>query len=251
MDSGTIAAKLAAYDAAPVTSTDALNAALSQYGVPEIRNTVSGLRTTVANTTSALNNVDPSVTGRTQGSLVTEAQREKQVNNERAPIAQNLTDENSSLTQNQQDLTDAMGQATTEANNKVSDYNSGRTALQSEYDIAYKREQDTAAAAAAASAAAEQQREFNASLSEKSSSDSGGGSGGSAASQPTYQQRSGGGFNFQDKTGATISARKYAQLTGTNFNTLLKQMASEGDSGAADVLKHGASSAAYKALTYD
>lgn len=249
MDSATLAAKLASYDANPVTSTQALNDALGQYGVPEIRNTVSGLRTTVANTTSALNNVDPSVTGRTSGSLVTEAQRQRQVNTERAPIAQNLTDENSSLNSNQQTLTDAMNQATTLANNKVSDYNAGRTALQGEYDIAYKREQDAAAAAAQAAAAAEQKRQFDAGLSEKAASSGSGG--GAPASQPTYQQRSGGGFNFQDAGGKSISARLYAQKTGTNFNTLLKQMASAGDSGAADVLKHGASSAAYAALTWD
>lgn len=153
-DSATLASQLSAYNANPVTSTSALNDALGQFGVPEIRNTVSGLRTTVANTTNALNAVDPSVTGRTQGSLVTEAQREAQVNNERAPIAQNLTDENNSLNTNQQALTDALGQATTQANNEVSDYQSGQKVLQDEYNTEYQKEQDAAAAA-------EQQREFN------------------------------------------------------------------------------------------
>lgn len=140
-----IAQQLANYDQNRVTSTDALNSALATYGVPEIRNTVSGLRTTVANTTNALNAVDPSVTGRTSGSLVTEAQRAAMVNNERAPIAQNLTDENGALSQNQQDLSDALGQANTTATNAVNDYNSGRSALQSEYDTAYQSEQDKAA----------------------------------------------------------------------------------------------------------
>lgn len=161
MDSAALAQKLTDYDANPVTATTALNTALGTFGVPEIRNTVSGLRTTVANTTNALNEVDPSVTGRTQGSLVTEAQRAAQVNNERAPIAQNLTDENNSLNENQQALTDALGEATTSANNAVSDYNSGRTALQDEYNDTYQREQDTAKSAADAAASAEQQREFN------------------------------------------------------------------------------------------
>lgn len=173
-DSATLASQLAAYNANPVTSTGALNDALGQFGVPEIRNTVSGLRTTVANTTAALNNVDPSVTGRTQGSLVTEAQREAQVNNERAPIAQNLTDENNSLNQNQSDLTDALNQATTLANNKVSDYNAGRTALQDEYTTEYQKEQDAASQAAAQAAAAEQQREFNVSNSTKLATANGG-----------------------------------------------------------------------------
>lgn len=157
MDSATIAQNLANYDKSRVTATDATNAALSQFGVPEIRKTVSGLRTTIANTTGALNAVDPSVTGRTSGSLVTEAQRTKQVANERAPIAEQLGSQNQALSQNQADLSDALGQATQLANNQVNDWNTGRTALQNEYDTSYKREQDSAAAQAARDAAARSQ----------------------------------------------------------------------------------------------
>lgn len=156
-----LAGQLAAYNAKPVTSTDALNSALTQYGVPEIRNTVSGLRTTLANTQNAYNNVDPSVTGRTQGSLVTEAQRAKQVTNEEAPIAQNLTAEGNQLTTANADLTDKQNQASQLAQNQVSDYNAGRAALQNEYDTTYKSEQDKAATALAQQQAQEQQRQFN------------------------------------------------------------------------------------------
>jgi len=148
MDSATLAKQIASYDAAPVTSTSALNEALGQFGVPEIRKTVSGLRSTVANTSAALDNVDPSVTGRTQGSLVTEAQRQKQVANERAPIAGQLTKFSGALNDNERALQDALGQATTVANNRVADYTRGRDALQSQYDTTYKREQDAAAAEA-------------------------------------------------------------------------------------------------------
>lgn len=149
MDSATLAKQIASYDAAPVTSTSALNEALGQFGVPEIRKTVSGLRSTVANTSAALENVDPSVTGRTQGSLVTEAQRQKQVANERAPIAGQLTKFSGALSDNERTLQDALGQATTTANNRVTDYTRGREALQSQYDTAYKREADAAAKAEA------------------------------------------------------------------------------------------------------
>jgi hypothetical protein len=177
MDSATLARKLADYDANPVTSANALNEALGKYGVPEIRNTVSGLRTTVANTTNSLNNVDPSVTGRTSGSLVTEAQRQRQVVNERTPIAQQLTSQTGALGTQEQTLRDAMGLATGEADRKVSDWTMGRQALSSQYDMTYKREQDAAARAAEAAASAEQQRQFNATLNYKASS--GGSSGGS------------------------------------------------------------------------
>jgi acetyl/propionyl-CoA carboxylase alpha subunit len=161
MDSAGLAQKLAAYDAAPVTSASALNEALGKYGVPEIRTNVAGLRTTVANTTNALNNVDPSVTGRTSGSLVTEAQRSRLVNNERAPIASELQSESGNLNTQEQSLRDAMGMATGEADRKVADYTTGRNALQSQYDTTYKRESDAADRAAQAAAAAEQQRQFN------------------------------------------------------------------------------------------
>lgn len=235
--SADLASQLATYDAKPVTSTDALNAALTQYGVPEIRNTVSGLRTTVANTTNALNNVDPSVTGRTQGSLVTEAQREKQVNNERAPIAQNLTDENSSLSQNQQDLTDALGQANTQATNQVNDYDAGRTALQDEYTTAYQREQDAAAATLAAQQNAEKTREFNVSQAN---------SGSSATNNPaagySVKQLSSGNLAYTGPNGVT-NLYQYAQaLNGGNsanpdavLNTIQNTLASGSatDKGAA------------------
>lgn len=250
MDSQTLAGKIAAYDANPVTSASALNEALGQFGVPEIRNTVSGLRTTVANTTNALSNVDPSVTGRTSGSLVTEAQRQKQVANERAPIAEQLTSQTGALNTQDQALRDALSQATSVANNKVQDYNAGRTALTNEYDIAHTREQDAATRAANTAAENERIREFNTTSGQNQQKINSSGSSSSAAT-PASSQRKDGGFNFQDSSGNAISARKYAQLTGTNFNTVLKKMAANGDKGAADVLKNGGSSKAYKALTWD
>lgn len=161
MDSATLAGQLAQYDSGRVNSTDALNDALKQYGVPEIRNTVSGLRTTLTNATNAYNAVDPSVTGRTQGSLVTEAQRTKQVSNERQPIAQQLDSTGRALSDNQSALQSAESQANQLATNRVNDWQMGRQALQSQYDNAYKSEQDKAAAALAAQQFAESQRQFN------------------------------------------------------------------------------------------
>ena len=159
--SAQLANDIATYDKNRVTSADALNQALGQYGVPEIRKTVSGLRTSVDNTTNALNAVDPSVTGRTQGSLVTEAQRQRQVANERAPIAGQLDTQGRNLSTQQQSLQDALGMATTQASNRVNDYNTGRSALQSQYESTFQREQAAAAEAARQAAFAEQQRQFN------------------------------------------------------------------------------------------
>lgn len=235
MDSATLAQQLSDYDKNKVTSTDALNSALTQYGVPEIRNTVSGLRTTLANTQNAYNAVDPSVTGRTQGSLVTEAQRSRQVANERAPIAGQISDQSKALGQNQQDLTDALGQAQTQATNKVNDYNAGRAALESQYTNAYTREQ-------AASDLAEKQRESN--LAAQNATDVAhityGNNGGApntpaapSAPQVFSQQRQGGGFNFQDAGGKAISAGAYAAASGTPISDLLYKMGQSGDKYAA------------------
>lgn len=184
MDSAALAAKLAAYDANPVTSASALNEALGQFGVPEIRNTVTGLRSTVANTTNALNNVDPSVTGRTQGSLVTEAQRRRQVVNEREPIAAQLGEQTGALGTQEKTLQDALSQATQVATGKVNDYTTGRQALASQYDTVYKREQDQAAKALADREFAESQRQFNEQQATSRGSASYGG-GSSTAKAPT------------------------------------------------------------------
>lgn len=251
MDSGTIAKQLQEYDAKRVTSADAINEALKQFGVPEIRNTVSGLRTTVANTTNALKNVDPSVTGRTSGSLVTEAQRQRQVVNERTPIAEQLGQQTGALGTQEQTLRDSLDQANTLASGRVRDWETGRTALQSRYDTAYKREQDAAEAARQQAALQEQIRQFNEQQATTRGSSRYSGSDSTAAATPGSQQRKDGGFNFQDASGNAISARKYAQLTGTNFNTLLKKMAAAGDKGAQDVLKNGGSAKSYKALTWN
>lgn len=164
MDSQALAGQIAEYDKKRVTSADAMNTALGEYGVPEIRKNVAALRTTVANTGAALNAVDPSVTGRTSQSLVTEAQRQRMVANERAPIAEQLQSQTGALGQQNQDLNDALSQATTSANNKVADWERGRQTLQSQYDTTYKREQDSLAAQVAQEQArreqANQDRQF-------------------------------------------------------------------------------------------
>jgi acetyl/propionyl-CoA carboxylase alpha subunit len=184
--SAELAAKIADSDAHRVTSVDATNEALAQYGVPEIRKNVAAMRTTVANTQNSLNAVDPSVTGRTSQSLVTEAQRQKQVANERAPIAEQLQGQNQALGQQSQDLNDATSQATVQATNRVNDWQTGRQALQQQYDNTYKAEQDSIAAQIAreqaARAQANEDRNYALSVQSASSRSSGGGGGGAKAS---------------------------------------------------------------------
>lgn len=132
--------QLTDYDSTRKNSVDVLNDALGKYGVPEIRNRVSGLRTTLSNTESALNAVDPSVTGRTQGSLVTEAQRSKQVANERAPIAEQYGQFSRSLGDANADLTDRERAAQLLAQGQQSDWETGRRTLAERYSLATSAE---------------------------------------------------------------------------------------------------------------
>lgn len=250
--SAQIAGQLATYDKNRKSSADIMSEALKEYGVPEIRSNVANLRTTIANTENALNAVDPSVTGRTSRSLVTEAQRSRIVNNERAPIAEQLSGQGRALSTESANLTEQQRAAETLAQGRINDYTTGRTALQSQYNDALARENEARRRAEADRAfnytkekdARDYARSVLAQKTKQDNSDT-------STSAPSYQKRNDGGFNFQDKSGKAISARKYAELTGTDFNTLLKTMAKAGDSGAADVLKNGGSSKAYKALTWN
>lgn len=228
--SAELAGQIAEYDRNKVTSTDALNEALGQFGVPEIRKTVGGLRTTISNTTNALKNVDPSVTGRTQGSLVTEAQRQKQVSNERAPIAGQLGEQTSALTDQDRSLQEALGQATTQSTNKVNDYVRGRQNLQSQYDTTYQREQAEAEAQrqreAEAQRRAEADREYNYRAQQDAISNrlaSSKGSSSAAAPQQSLQSVISGGL-----AGATGSDGKVSPKT---WNQAYQKWVGEGRNG--------------------
>lgn len=140
--SAEIAQQLATYDANKKSSADILNEAMSQYGVPEIRTRVSGLRTTLSNTENALNAVDPSVTGRTSRSLVTEAQRSRIVNKEREPIAAQYGSQSRALANESSNLNEQQRAAEMLAKGRMDDYTIGRNALQTQYNDALSRESE-------------------------------------------------------------------------------------------------------------
>ena len=149
-----LAQQIADYDKNKKSSADIMNSALTSYGVPEIRNRVSGLRTTLGNTEAALNAVDPSVTGRTSQSLVTEAQRQRMVAKEREPIASQYGDISRTLGTESANLNDAERSAREIGSGMINDYNTGRQALQSRYESTYGAEQNAIAQETARQAAA-------------------------------------------------------------------------------------------------
>lgn len=90
---------------------DLYNKQVTDLGVGDVRGRVSNLSNTLLNTENALNQVEPSVTGRTQGSLVTEAQRQRLVNLERQPIAKQYGQIAQQYQNEQTNLRDLLGQA--------------------------------------------------------------------------------------------------------------------------------------------
>ncbi len=240
MDPNALASQISTLDQG-YNPTQTYNDITTKLGIPDARTRVQALQSNLLDTQNAIKAVDPNVTARTSGALVTEAQRGALVNQEKAPLNQTYADENQAFgTQNGQ-LQDLLGQANTQAGLAQTDYQNKRqslsdqlTAANAQQALQYQKQQD-------AIANAQSQQKINQA-----------GAATATAPTPSSQQRSSDkGFNFQDANGGAISARLYAQLTGTNFNTLLKKMAAAGDIGAQDVLKNGSNSKYYKAVTWD
>lgn len=239
------------------SSADILNAQKQQYGVPAIQETVGGLRNAITNTTKLLNNVAPSVMGRTASSLVTSAQANRQIQNEQTPIAQQLGQQSTQYNTANEDMNRALQNATEAANAQYGDQQNKLSYMQNLYNTLFSREQAAKEEAARQAQLKEQQRQFNEQMAlsrqqaARQAANGGGTSnldlsslfgGGGAAKAPSSQQRGDKGFNFTDSSGNPISAGTYARLTGTGWNALLQQMANAGDRGAADVLKNGSRS---------
>jgi len=92
---------------------DLLNEAGATLGLPEVRTRVSSLRKSVLDTENLLNSVEGSVKGRTSGSLVTEAQRQRLTNMEREPIYNEYKGLAGNLDNESANLSDLTSQATT------------------------------------------------------------------------------------------------------------------------------------------
>src|ERR1035437_1257142 len=137
--------------------TDANNTA----GVGGAQDTVTGLRSSIDTTTKLLNQVPPSVMGRTGGSLVTNAQATKQISNEQAPISKNLTALGSQYTEAGQNLNTLKSQAAQEANLGYQSQQDKQSYLQNLYNTMYTKEQNATQAANTLAQQAESKRQFD------------------------------------------------------------------------------------------
>ncbi len=162
---------LQSFQSSEKAPTDILKEQQTQLGIPGQQQQVSGLRQAITNTTNLLNQVAPSVYGRTQNSLVTNAQAGRQIQNEQAPISQNLQNEGTQLTGAQSDLSTALDKANQMAGLQVTGQQQQLDNLKNIYGALYQKEQDAASAQLEQQKLAEQAREAN--LSAKSASGGG------------------------------------------------------------------------------
>ncbi len=145
---------LQATQAAAQDPNTILSSQREQLGVNNAQNTVTGLRGAINNTTKLLQQVAPSVMGRTGSSLVTNAQATRQIGNEQAPISQKLTEQGTQYNQANQDLGQLQDRATETASGIYKGQQDKLSYAQNLYNTLYKQEQDAADRA-------EQIRQFN------------------------------------------------------------------------------------------
>lgn len=190
------------YTTSTVNPTQALDSAYSKFGVEGARQQVQGLRGAITNTTNLLDQVMPSVMGRTGNSLVTSAQANRIVQNESQPLYNELGKEQTGYANANSDLQDVEGRAQNEANAVMTGQQNQMSYLQNIYKNLYDQEQATAAQKAQEAALAEQKRQFDAQMAES--------------------QRQ---FNQQQAISNTLSARMNALAAGSNTSTPAKSPA--------------------------
>lgn len=158
MDSATAKAALDSFQT--VDSATALGQAQQKYGVDALQKKVADYRGLTSNLTSAIAAVDPSVTGRTAGTLTTEGQRSALVNRERAPVIGQLGTAQTGLGQAADDFKTTDSKARNEADAVVNDNKTKHDRLVETYTLANAREE--AARQAATQAESQRQAQANA-----------------------------------------------------------------------------------------
>jgi hypothetical protein len=159
--------ELQTYQQSLQTPEAAMQAANKQYGVDSAQQNVQGLRGAIQRTTGLLQQVAPSVYGRTQNSLVTNAQATRQIGNEQAPIQQNLQNLGGQYSTASEDYRDLTGKAQSQAANTLQAQNGQLSFLQSIYQNLAGQEQVAKEEAYRQAQLAEQKRQFDASLAEQ------------------------------------------------------------------------------------
>ena len=123
-------------------STDILQEQQTRLGMPSAQQRQAGLRGAITNTENLIKAVEPSVSGRTGGSLVTEAQKTRLVGLERQPLDDTFREQNRALEGETMNLNELQRQAQQATQLAVADDDSRENALSGLYGTLYQREQD-------------------------------------------------------------------------------------------------------------
>lgn len=158
--------QLQSYQKSSLNPNDILGQQRQQLGVNETQDTVTGLRGAINNTTKLLQQVAPSVMGRTGSSLVTNAQATRQIQNEQAPISQNLSDQSTQYGQAADDLSRLEQRAGEAASGIYQGQQDKQSYLQNLYNALYQKESDSAERKRQAALDKEAKRQFNLQLQE-------------------------------------------------------------------------------------
>lgn len=154
-------AQLQQQQAGAKSAADILGNQRQQLGVNAAQDTVTGLRGAITNTTKLLNQVAPSVMGRTANSLVTNAQATRQIANEQQPIAQQLGQTTQDYNTALSDYDRTAQRASEAANLEYGDQQNKLSYLQNLYNTLFEREETARQAQAQEAARQEQVRQFN------------------------------------------------------------------------------------------
>lgn len=112
-----------------------------KLGVDDVNSRVGKLRTAIINTENLLEGVDDSVTGRTSGTLTTDAARSRIVNLERQPVAKTLATQQSGLSAEQANLEALTSQAMQGAQLQYQGDSDQETFLSNLYNTLFGKEQ--------------------------------------------------------------------------------------------------------------
>jgi hypothetical protein len=128
--------ELGTFDKGTQAPIDIYNQTLDQLGISDVRTRVQGLREQLMNTESLLRGVEGSVTGRTQNSLVTEAQRQRLVASEQAPMSELLRTMGGNFENAQAEEQSILGEGKTTADLTFQGQQAQREALMGRLQIA-------------------------------------------------------------------------------------------------------------------
>lgn len=141
MDSQTAYKELKTAQGQQRSAQDIYKTQATQLGVPAAQQRQQELREVLRGTETALKGVESSVTGRTQGGLVTEAQRSRLASLERAPLSEAFGEQQRALTDEQQIYRDLLGEAGQQSGLAYQSQQDRLAQLQQGYQAATEREQ--------------------------------------------------------------------------------------------------------------